>query len=222
MLNALCHFTNDDERESVDTAIGKISAEMQEQGKRPYPIPRGGGCMMGVLGHVLAVFEVYRQCAAVAMNPDAILMAVGSGGTYAGWLVGTKLLKLPWRLMGYSVSRDPFEASQQVARLANQTIDWLGFDSSFTPAEAPIIGGFIGPGYGLPSPEGAEAIKQVAAGGGILLDPVYTGKAMAGYIHGSADGLFDECKNVIFLHTGGEPAFFAGQSEWLSLNARSI
>ncbi len=222
MLDAQVHFTQNDDRASVDAAIETLADQMRRSGKCPYPIPRGGACMMGVLGHVLAVCEAYRQCLELAISPDAIVIAVGSGGTYAGWLLGTKLLNLNWRIIGYSVSRDPAEASVQIARLANQAALWLGSEFGFSAKDAPVQGGFIGPGYGIPSPEGANAIKLVARSEGLLLDPVYTGKAMAGYLEGLTAGLFDECGNVIFLHSGGEPAFFAGQGEWLGIHPRVI
>jgi len=222
MLDAQVHFTQEDDRASVDTAIETLAEQMRGSGKRPYPIPRGGACMMGVLGHVLAVCELYRQCQELALNPDAIVLAVGSGGTYAGWLLGTKLLNLNWRIIGYSVSRDPAEASLQIARLTNEAAAWLGFKICFSATDAPVLGGFIGPGYGIPSPEGANAIKLVARAEGLLLDPVYTGKAMAGYLSRLAAGMFDECENVIFLHSGGEPAFFAGNGEWLGIHSRNL
>lgn len=222
MLDTQVHFTQDDDRASVDAAIETLAEKMHRCGKRPYPIPRGGACMMGVLGHVLAVCEVYRQCLEFAMNPNAIVLAVGSGGTYAGWLLGTKLLNLNWRIIGYSVSRDPAEAGAQIARLANQAAAWLGCEFGFSAVDAPVRGGFIGSGYGIPSPEGAAAIKLAARSEGLLLDPVYTGKAMAGFLNGLATGLFDGCENVIFLHSGGEPAFFAGNGDWLDIHPRVI
>jgi D-cysteine desulfhydrase family pyridoxal phosphate-dependent enzyme len=222
MLSAQVHFTQDDDRASVDTAIESLADQLRSNGKRPYPIPRGGACMMGVLGHVLAVCEAYRQCRDLGISPDAIVLAVGSGGTYAGWLLGTKLLNLDWRIIGYSVSREPAEATLQIARLANEAAAWLGFGCGFSAADAQVEGGFIGPGYGIPSHEGAEAIKRAAHAEGLLLDPVYTGKAMAGYLSGLADGSLDACKNVIFVHSGGEPAFFAGDGEWLAIRPRLI
>ena len=222
MLRASVHFTLDDDRASVDTAIATLTEQMRTSGKCPYPIPRGGACMRGVLGHVLAVCEMYRQCVERAMSPDAIVMAVGSGGTYAGWLLGVRLLNLPWRIIAYSVSRDPAEVGVQVARLANEAAIWLGSACAFSALDTPVLGGFIGPGYGIPSPEGAAAITLAARTEGLLLDPVYTGKAMAGYLRGLNDGIFDAFENVIFLHSGGEPAFFAGDGEGLGISPKVL
>ncbi|MGZ4994818.1 MAG: 1-aminocyclopropane-1-carboxylate deaminase/D-cysteine desulfhydrase, partial [Methylobacter sp.] len=118
MLNAQFHFTDDDDRASVDIHIHRVAAKLREQGYRPYEIPRGGACAMGVLGHVLAVFELYQQCLSQGVEPDAVILAVGSGGTYAGWLLGIRLLNLPWKMLCYTVSREPEQVSQQVAELA--------------------------------------------------------------------------------------------------------
>lgn len=222
MLDAETRFTGDDDRASVDTHIHLVAEELREQGYRPYAIPRGGACAMGVLGHVLAVFELYQQCLAQSLDPDAIVLAVGSGGTYAGWLLGVRLLNLHWKLECITVSREPEQVSQQVADLATEAAALLKLDWKFSAADAPVHGGFIGQGYGIPSQEAAEAIKLVGRTEGILLDPTYTGKAMAGFLSGLQNRQFDGCKRIIFLHTGGEPAFFAGNGEWLNIGLLAV
>ncbi|NOT11457.1 MAG: pyridoxal-phosphate dependent enzyme [Methylococcaceae bacterium] len=216
MLNAQFHFTNDDDRASVDTHIQLIADNLREQGHRPYAIPRGGACVRGVLGHVLAVFELYQQCLCQGLAPDAIVLAVGSGGTYAGWLLGIRLLNLPWKMLCYTVSREPKQVSQQVADLATEAAALLKLAWAFTIQDAPVYGGFIGQGYGIPSQEAAEAIKLVGRTEGLILDPVYTGKAMAGFLYGLQNKYFGDYKRIVFIHTGGEPAFFAGTGDWLN------
>jgi D-cysteine desulfhydrase family pyridoxal phosphate-dependent enzyme len=222
MLNAQFHFTGDDDRASVDTHIHLVAAKLREQGHRPYEIPRGGACAMGVLGHVLAVFELYQQCLSQGLEPDAIVLAVGSGGTYAGWLLGIRLLSLRWKMLCYTVSREPEQVSRQVADLATEAAALLKLDWTFCAEDAPVFGGFIGQGYGIPSPEAAAAIKQIGRAEGILLDPVYTGKAMAGFLHGLQNDQFEQHKKIIFVHTGGEPAFFAGNGDWLNSSPSAI
>ncbi len=218
MLDAAFHFTHDEDRASVDTHIQQLAAQLREQGHRPYAIPRGGACSVGVLGHVLAVFELYQQCFTQGLEPDAIVLAVGSGGTYAGWLLGLKLLNLPWKMLCYTVSRAPEQVSQQVADLASEAATLLKLDWTFSATDTPVHAGFIGQGYGIPSPEAAEAIKRVGCTEGILLDPVYTGKAMAGFLNGLKNKKFADYKRIVFIHTGGEPAFFAGNGDWLDAN----
>ena len=215
MLGAEIRFTGDPERSSVDGYISAVADELERRGKRPYPIPRGGACAMGALGHVIAVRELQLQCEQYGIEPDAIVFPLGSGGTYAGWLLGLRLLGLDWQVECFTVSREPDEVAAQVAVLATEAANLLDVDISFTKADAPVHGGFIGEGYGIPSPEGAAAIRAVSRSAGLLLDPTYTGKAMAGYLDGLARGIFDHYNTVIFIHTGGEPAFFAGDGKWL-------
>lgn len=215
MLNAHFRFTRDDDRASVDSHIPLVAEKLRQEGHQPYPIPRGGACALGVLGHVLAVFEFYQQCLDQGLEPDAIVLAVGSGGTYAGWLLGIRLLNLPWRLLCYTVSREPEPVSAQVANLATEAAALLQLGWRFQANEAPVYGGFIGQGYGIPSPEAADAIKLVGRTEGLLLDPVYTGKAIAGLLHGLRNQQLAGCKTLVFVHTGGEPAFFAGNGDWL-------
>jgi len=222
MLNAAIRFTGDDDRESVDTYIQKITAVLRDQGYRPYAIPRGGACARGVLGHVLAVFEFYQQCFSQGLEPDIIVLAVGSGGTYAGWLLGLRLLNLSWKIHGYTVSREPEQVSQQVAELATEAAALLTLNWVFSAADAPVNGGFIGLGYGVPSPEAAEAIRLVGRTEGILLDPVYTGKAMAGLLHALRNNQYDDYQRIVFVHTGGEPAFFAGNGDWLTTDLFAV
>lgn len=222
MLNAHFHFTQDDDRASVDSHIPWVADNLRQQGRQPYAIPRGGACALGVLGHVLAVFEFYQQCLDQGLEPDAIVLAVGSGGTYAGWLLGIKLLNLPWSLFCYTVSREPEPVSEQVANLATEAAVLLQLDWRFQAHDAPVYGGFIGQGYGIPSPEAAAAIKLVGRTEGILLDPVYTGKAMAGFLNGLNNKEFAQPKKIVFVHTGGEPAFFVGSGNWLNVSPSAI
>ena len=217
MLGADIRYTFDENRASVDVGLEKAAKELSQNGKRPYIIPRGGACAVAALGHVFAVREIYQQCQKADIEPDTIVMAVGSGGTYAGWLVGLRALDLKWRILPISVSRPPSELSEQVSSLANETARLLGMEDTFEPSDIPVDGGYISGGYGIPSREGAEAIRVMANSEGILLDPTYTGKALAGFIDSLANERHASIKKYIFLHTGGEPAYFAGDGAWLDV-----
>lgn len=216
MLGAQVHFTGDADRRSVDTGIERIAEGLHQRGKDSYAIPRGGACPRGALGHVFAVLEVYRQCLVLSLEPDLIVLAGGSGGTYAGWLLGIRLLELPWKLECFTVSRPATELSAQAAGLATAAAQLLGVDLVFDAQQTPVQDGFIGAGYGIPSAEAATAITTASRAEGILLDPTYTGKAMAGYMQRLREGLYDSSRCVIFLHSGGEPAFYAGDGQWLA------
>jgi 1-aminocyclopropane-1-carboxylate deaminase/D-cysteine desulfhydrase-like pyridoxal-dependent ACC family enzyme len=107
------------------------------------------------------------------------------------------------------------EVQARVLALAQAAIARLGFNSTIAPHDVIVHGGFIGPGYGVPTPEGAEAIRLVARCEGIFLDPTYTGKAMAGFLAYTRDRHFIHEETILFLHTGGEPALFVGEGSWL-------
>ncbi|MGZ8217364.1 coenzyme M biosynthesis enzyme XcbE [Methylomagnum sp.] len=215
MLGAEAVFTGDLDRASVDRGIATVCEELRRQGRRPYPIPRGGACALGALGHALAARELYEQCQRLGIAPEAVVLAAGSGGTQAGWLLGTRAFGSPWKIEGFTVSREAAAARGEIVRLANDAAALLGVDWRFGPADVTIHGGFIGAGYGIPSPEGADAIRRVGRSEGVLLDPTYTGKAMAGLLDHSRRGLLPY-RSIVFLHTGGEPAFFVGDGEWLA------
>ena len=215
LLGAKTFFTEDPDRSSVDWGIDKVAAELSEAGRRTYPIPRGGACPLGVLGHVLAVCETARQCNRIDLKPDFIILATGSGGTHAGWLLGTRLLGLDWTIKSFSVSRPAEEARHQVARLANEAAKLIGRSEQFSADLVDIDDNFIGEGYGIPTDEGALAIELTGRCEGMLFDPTYTGKAMAGYLSGVRNHQFSNDQSVLFIHSGGEPAFFAGKGAWL-------
>lgn len=215
LLGAEVRFTGDPDRASVDGAIEATALELRSAGRRPYAIPRGGASVLGTLGYVLAVNELAEQCAAKGVVPDAIVLATGSCGTQAGLLAGMQLLRLPWRVEGFTVSRPVDEVRIRVLTLAQAAIERLGFTQTISSQDVIVHGGFIGPGYGVPTPDGAEAIRLAARREGIFLDPTYTGKAMAGFLAFSRAGYFKRDETVIFLHTGGEPALFVGEGSWL-------
>jgi len=215
LLGAEIRFTGNLDRASVDGAIEETARELRSAGRRPYSIPRGGASILGTLGYVLAVYELADQCAAKGIVPDAIVLATGSCATQAGLVAGVHLLRLPWRIEGFTVSRPVDEVQARVLTLAQAAIARLGFNSKIAAHDVIVHGGFIGTGYGVPTPECAEAIRLAARFEGIFLDPTYTGKAMAGFIAYTREKHFTRGQTILFLHTGGEPALFVGEGSWL-------
>jgi D-cysteine desulfhydrase len=210
LLGADIHFTNNPDRASVDRGIEAAAAELRAAGRRPYTIPRGGAHPLGVLGYVQAAHELAEQCTALGFAPAAIVLATGSCGTQAGLLAGLRALGLGWRVEGFTVSRPADEARTRVLTLAHGAAEQIGIRSDVSAEDVIIHDGFIGAGYGVPSPEGADAIRLAAQSEGLFLDPTYTGKALAGLIQHIHSGRFRHDEAVIFLHTGGEPALFVG------------
>ncbi len=209
MLGGQTRFTKNYDRMHVDLAIAEVAAELRTAGHHPYTIPRGGACALGVLGHVLAARELYLQCESLGLRPSAIVLAVGSGTTFAGWLLGSALLGAAWQVEGVTVSRPPSEVRVRVAALAAEAAQLLGMPALLSEAEVVVHEGFIGEGYGVPTADGEAAIRSAARLQGVFFDPTYTGKAFAGLTALAAAGRFAGRGPVIFLHTGGEPALFA-------------
>ncbi len=222
LLGAQTRFTNNGDRAQVDVAIAAIAQELGRAGRRPCAIARGGACALGVLGHVLAARELQRQCAAIGLQPGTVFLAVGSGATLAGWLLGSALLGAAWRVEGVTVSRPASEVRARVVALAAEAASLLDLPSvataaareAVTEADVVVHDGFIGEGYGVPTAAGNAAIVLAARAQGLFFDPTYTGKAFAGLAALVAEGRFARSSGpLVFLHTGGEPALFADSPE---------
>ncbi|MGO4870334.1 MAG: 1-aminocyclopropane-1-carboxylate deaminase/D-cysteine desulfhydrase [Roseiarcus sp.] len=201
-------FTGSGDRGSVDSALETEAARIRAGGGRPYVIPRGGACALGVIGHVLAVREAMAQCRALDVQPDCVVLAVGSGGTLAGWLLGSRLFGARWRVEGITVSRPAGEARDRVRLLAGEAIQRLGHDYRIEADDVVVHDGFIGAGYGVPSADGGQALALAARREGVLLDPTYTAKALAGYRALLGQGRYRDVGTVLFIHSGGAPSLF--------------
>jgi D-cysteine desulfhydrase family pyridoxal phosphate-dependent enzyme len=209
LLGARTVFTGSADRASVDTGLEAVAAELRAAGRRPYVIPRGGATALGVFGHVLAVAEIAAQCRAEGIEPGTVVLAVGSGGTFAGWLAGIGMLGLDWRLEGFTVSRPVAEVRSRIVSLAAEGAALAGRADRFSEEDVIVHDGFVGAGYGIPTPAGDAAIALGARAEGVFFDPTYTGKAFAGLAAHAAAGRVDASRPVLFIHTGGQPALFA-------------
>ncbi|MFG1172244.1 D-cysteine desulfhydrase [Erwiniaceae bacterium CAU 1747] len=178
---------------------------LEAQGFRPYSIPVGGSSALGALGYVECAREIAHQCEGV---PDiaAVVVASGSAGTHAGLAVGLEQLMPDTELVGVTVSRTVADQLPKVERLRQQVAQSLALNSR---AAITLWDDYFAPRYGEPNEAGMEAIKLLARLEGIFLDPVYTGKAMAGLIDGIAQNRFRREGPIVFVHTGGSPALFA-------------
>jgi D-cysteine desulfhydrase family pyridoxal phosphate-dependent enzyme len=175
-----------------------------------YFIPVGGHNALGCLGYVRAALEIDAQARGLGIENAWLVVAAGSGGTLAGLLAGLALVNSPLRLLGIDVGKlwKAFPAS--IARLACELCEWLGSAQTFLPGAVPLIENrYVGPRYAAPTPVCQDAIRCLARAEGIVLDPVYTGKAFAGLLDLARRGELGKDEPVIFLHTGGAPALFA-------------
>lgn len=175
-----------------------------------YFIPVGGHNALGCLGYVACAAELHEQVLALGLRNALVVTAVGTGGTLAGLLAGFALLDSPVRVLGIDVGKLWTGFSADLARLTNEICARLGEQHTFKRAQIPLLEErYVGKAYGVPSPAGAAAIRLVAQRAGILLDPIYSGKAMAGLLDLARRDFFARDDTLIFLHTGGAPGLFA-------------
>jgi len=180
-------------------------------GRKAYVIPGGGSNPLGALGYVSCAEEILAQTFQQGLRIDHVVCASGSTGTHAGLLTGLVGNNSNIPVTGINVRRTREEQEPNVHRLAQEVATLLCVTGGVPREAVRALGDWVGPGYSLPTPEMVEAVRMVAGVEGILLDPVYTGKAMAGLIGLIRRGEFAKGQNVLFLHTGGAPALYAYQ-----------
>ncbi|WP_147198511.1 D-cysteine desulfhydrase [Pantoea sp. MBD-2R] len=181
------------------------ATRLEAQGFRPYIVPVGGSNALGALGYVECAQEIAHQSEGV-VDFAAVVVASGSAGTHAGLAVGLEQLLPETELVGVTVSRKAAEQRPKVVTIQQELAASLELTAS---ADITLWDDYFAPGYGVPNEEGLEAIKLLARLEGIFLDPVYTGKAMAGLIDGITQQRFKREGPIAFIHTGGSPALFA-------------
>jgi 1-aminocyclopropane-1-carboxylate deaminase/D-cysteine desulfhydrase-like pyridoxal-dependent ACC family enzyme len=190
----------------LETRLGRIASELEDRGRRPFVIPAGGSAPLGDLSYTRGFLEIEQQAEELGAHLDALVAPVGSRGTFSGLLLAGRLLGSPMHLVGVATSpaetcrRAGLPPVEEMVARAGQLLGVTGVRQKETPE---IHYGYVGPGYGRPSPESLAAVRLLARLEGVLLDPVYTGKVMAGLIDLVARGRFAGCRNVAFLHTGG-------------------
>ena len=210
LFGATIEFLDPDEYfHLIDRRMETHARDARGAGKTPYIIPLGGANPLGAMGYVRAVEELARQLAATGhAAPDFIVAPVGSGGTLAGLHVGVRRHWPTTTVIGISVSRDAAWFQERVACMATECAALLHGNFSFAPEDIWIEDKHVGPGYGKPSAGGNAAIKRLAREEGVLLDPVYTGKAMHGLFSLVASNAIPQGARVLFLHCGGSPALY--------------
>ena len=192
----------------IGPKLEAVAKELKKNGHTPYVIPGGASYPIGAVAYVNATAELFKQAKDANMNIDHVVHAAGSGGTQAGLVLGNKALKTGIKILGVSVEPDDWLVKSTV-EIANGCAKLLGAKEAVDKDDVTLIEDYVGEGYGVLTKEVGNAIKLVAQVEGILLDPVYTGKAMAGLIDMIKHGRFNSKDNVVFIHTGGTPALFA-------------
>ena len=208
LFGARLHYiTGDDDAER---AVQELAEEATRAGGKPYVIPSGGANRIGSLGYVDCAQELLRQTK--DMPIDWLVLATGSAGTHAGLVTGLVGAGSAIKVLGFCVRRPKAEQEEKVYELAVEVAAFVGLETAIPRDSIIANSDYVGPGYGMPTPEMIEAVNLTAHREGILLDPVYTGKAMAGLIALVRQGFFAKDDTVVFLHTGGSPALYAYQT----------
>jgi D-cysteine desulfhydrase len=193
------------DRKDRDSILQETFDQATNEGKKPYLVPYGGSNATGALGYAFAMKELIDQ----SVGADWIVFATSSGGTHAGLLLGQRVFGFSGKILGISVDESEEWLKQEVSQLASATSEKVGERIEFTPADVLVNADYCDAGYGVVTEREREAIQLFAQCEGLLLDPVYTGRAAAGMIDLIRKGFFKRDETVLFLHTGGLPALFA-------------
>ena len=193
-------------------AMQVVADELRAAGGNPYVIPGGGSNSIGALGYANAAAELLAQADSTGLEIDCIVHATGSAGTQAGLLAGLHAIERAVPVLGIGTRLPRAEQEQIVYDLACKTVTRLGVERDLPRECVRANCDYVGDGYGLPADGTLEAIRLLARLEGILLDPVYSGKGMAGLIGEVDKGRFSKTDNIVFIHTGGSVALFAYRS----------
>jgi 1-aminocyclopropane-1-carboxylate deaminase/D-cysteine desulfhydrase-like pyridoxal-dependent ACC family enzyme len=212
LFGGTVHRAETADREEREELVGRVAESLRREGRRVTVVPVGGSGATGAWGQALAAVEVAEQAAEAGFQPDAIVLPSASGGTQAGLLAGAEIVagRLPngaprMRVLGMAVARAESELRPIIEGLVRELAAVAGIEAPLAAIE--LDGSALGDGYGLPTAAGAEAASVLARTEGILVDPVYTAKALAGLFELVRAGAFDG-QRVVFWHGGGLPALF--------------
>jgi L-cysteate sulfo-lyase len=211
LLGATVDVTSAADRGERQARVDAITDDLRKAGRRPYVVPVGGSGVVGACGQVLAGLELAGQASDLGLVVDTVVLPSATGGTQAGLMVGLRVAELDARVIGVAVAHPPDELRPSIGAL----LDALG-EPELTgcrvdASEIELDGSQIGDGYGRVTPAADEATRLLARSEGILVDPIYTAKALAALVRGAHEGRFDG-RTVVFWHAGGTPGLFESLS----------
>jgi len=187
----------------------KLAEKLRAEGKKPYIIPGGASNAIGATGYVACAQETMEQLFGMGLNIHTAIVPSGSAGTHAGFLVGMVGTNAGIPVLGMNVSRTKEVQEELVHKLTVETAKRVGIQQEIPKSAVTCFGDYVGAGYSIPTDSMVEAVKLLASTEGILVDPVYSGKALAGLIDLVRKDTFPAGSNILFLHTGGSPALYA-------------
>lgn len=198
--------------------LRELPEQLRAQGRKPYVIAVGGSNGVGATGYVVAMMELMEQLRVSQQRTDHIVFGTSSGGTQAGLELGARIAGFKGKLHGISIDKnDPAheEYESEVAQIANECAQYIGSNVRLGKADITVVYGYKGGGYGVVGELEREAIGLIARSEGVVLDPVYTGRAFGALLDMIRKGVFRRGETVLFWHTGGSPALFAYTKELL-------
>jgi D-cysteine desulfhydrase len=207
------YLEGNDENDALAAAMNQWVQELKQEGRRPYALPIGGSTGLGALGYVRAMRELGEQ---FGTGPGQLILPVGSCGTLAGCILGGKMFLPQMRVIGISVSRSAAAIATRTAEIISECTTLLGTAFARKPDGVECYDDYVKE-YGVMTDEGKAAIQLCAESEGLLLDPVYTGKAMAGLIDLAEQKIIDRSVPTLFLHTGGLPGLFSYAAEFTDM-----
>jgi len=209
LLGARAHWIERPERAAK---LRELPEQLRTQGRKPYVIPVGGSNGVGAVGYVVAMSELADQLRASPQHVDHIVFGTSSGGTQAGMVLGARLAGFEGQLQGLSIDKNEPELNEyeeEVAHIANDCAKYIGSEVRLTKQDIKVVYGYKGEGYGVVGDLEREAIRLMARLEGIILDPVYAGRAFGALVDLIRKKVFQRGETVLFWHTGGAPALFA-------------
>ena len=213
LVGAEITFASPERYKEMDHAYTELQAKYANEGLKTYRIPVGASDEVGLWGYIDCANELKQDFESAGISPDAIVSATGSGGTLAGLIIGNKLHKLNTRVIAFNVCDDEAYFKRKISR---DFVLWRErYNSNFDIKQLPIevIDGYVGPGYGRATSEVFETIREVARLEGIILDPVYTGKAFNAMLREIRSGRLEGMSDIVFIHTGGMLGLFPQKQE---------
>ena len=199
----------------MNAAMEELAADLREQGRKPYVIPGGGSNRIGALGYVDCAMELLQQANQQQLKVDCVLHATGSAGTQAGLVTGLRATHANIPVLGIGVNAAREAQEGKVYQLAVETAEHIGAGGCVRREDVVANCDYIGPGYGIPTPGMRAALLLLARLEGLLFDPVYSGKGLAGMIDLVEKGEFRAGQNIVFIHTGGSAGLFGYLEEIL-------
>jgi len=205
--------------------LRELPDQLRAQGRKPYVIGVGGSNGIGATGYVVAMIEAMEQLRASGQRVDHMVFGSSSGGTQAGMTLGARIAGFEGKLHGLSIDKGEPELGayeEEVAQIANECAQYVGSEARITKQDIKVVYGYMGEGYGVVGDLERDAIRLMARREGIVLDPVYAGRAFGALVDLIRRGVFKRGETVLFWHTGGAPALFAYAKELAIQNSGGV